>query len=211
MSSTTELSLFSYEILGLVGRDGRGRARPAAAGAARPHARLGGREPVLRRAQAPREARLPRGAQGAGQDARAHRLHADRARGSKRSASTRARPSRFTPLKSEPLLRLMICDLVGEAVTRESMATLRDDIADLARAARRRREDSRHAPPPEQVPAPRDPLPAPVPRPAPRARRRGRARADRGHRPKRRMTRSCALRATPVNVRGNARWCCCRD
>ena len=38
----------------------------------------------------------------------------------------------FTPLKSEPLLRLLITDLVGEAVTRESMATLRDDIADLA-------------------------------------------------------------------------------
>ena len=37
----------------------------------------------------------------------------------------------FTPLKSEPLLRLMICDLVGESPTRESMATLRDDIADL--------------------------------------------------------------------------------
>jgi DNA-binding PadR family transcriptional regulator len=40
-------------------------------------------------------------------------------------------PVRFTPLKSEPLLRLLICDLVGEAVTRESMATLREDIADL--------------------------------------------------------------------------------
>lgn len=37
----------------------------------------------------------------------------------------------FTPLKSEPLLRLLICDLVGEDVTRESMATLREDIADL--------------------------------------------------------------------------------
>jgi DNA-binding PadR family transcriptional regulator len=40
-------------------------------------------------------------------------------------------PVRFTPLKSEPLLRLLICDLVGEAVTRESLATLREDIADL--------------------------------------------------------------------------------
>src|SRR5918996_3500466 len=27
-------------------------------------------------------------------------------------------PVRFTPLKSEPLLRLLICDLVGEEVTR---------------------------------------------------------------------------------------------
>ena len=38
---------------------------------------------------------------------------------------------RFTPLKSEPLLRLLITDLVGEEVTRESIGTLREDIADL--------------------------------------------------------------------------------
>jgi DNA-binding PadR family transcriptional regulator len=36
-----------------------------------------------------------------------------------------------TRLKSEPLLRLLICDLVGEEITRESMATLRGDIEDL--------------------------------------------------------------------------------
>jgi DNA-binding PadR family transcriptional regulator len=47
----------------------------------------------------------------------------------------------LTPLKSEPLLRLLICDLVGEEVTRQSLVTLRDDIADL----RRRLEDSRAA------------------------------------------------------------------
>jgi DNA-binding PadR family transcriptional regulator len=41
-------------------------------------------------------------------------------------------PVGFTPLKSEPLLRLLLCDLVGEEVTRESMAALRDDIADIA-------------------------------------------------------------------------------
>jgi hypothetical protein len=38
---------------------------------------------------------------------------------------------RFTPLKSDPLLRLLLCDLVGEPTTRSSMLTLRDDIADL--------------------------------------------------------------------------------
>ena len=43
-----------------------------------------------------------------------------------------ATPVRFTPVKSEPLLRLLIADLVGEPVTRESMATLREDIADLS-------------------------------------------------------------------------------
>jgi DNA-binding PadR family transcriptional regulator len=40
-------------------------------------------------------------------------------------------PVRVTPVKSEPLLRLLICDLVGEEPTRESLATLRDDLADL--------------------------------------------------------------------------------
>src|SRR5215471_7838373 len=36
-----------------------------------------------------------------------------------------------TPLKSDPLLRLLIGDLVGEEVTRKSLATLRDDLDDL--------------------------------------------------------------------------------
>jgi hypothetical protein len=40
-------------------------------------------------------------------------------------------PVGFTPLKSEALIRLLIGDLVGEQITRESMATLRDDISDI--------------------------------------------------------------------------------
>jgi DNA-binding PadR family transcriptional regulator len=40
-------------------------------------------------------------------------------------------PVTFTPLKSELLLRLLIADLVGAEVTRESIGTLREDIADL--------------------------------------------------------------------------------
>ena len=40
-------------------------------------------------------------------------------------------PVTFQPFKSELMLRLLICDLVGEEPTRESVATLRDDIADL--------------------------------------------------------------------------------
>ncbi len=40
-------------------------------------------------------------------------------------------PVRFTPLKSEPLLRLLIADLVGEPRTRASLLTLRDDLADM--------------------------------------------------------------------------------
>src|SRR5205085_8484434 len=38
---------------------------------------------------------------------------------------------RFTPVKSELLLRLLIADLVGEEATRQGIGTLRDDIADL--------------------------------------------------------------------------------
>jgi hypothetical protein len=40
-------------------------------------------------------------------------------------------PVGLTPLKSDALLRLLICDLVGEAVTRESVAALRDEVADI--------------------------------------------------------------------------------
>ncbi len=41
-------------------------------------------------------------------------------------------PVTFTPLKSEPLLRLLIADLVGDDVTRESLQALRNDVADLS-------------------------------------------------------------------------------
>ena len=44
-------------------------------------------------------------------------------------------PVTVTPLKSEPLLRLLIADLVGEEVTREALATLREDLADLTSAS----------------------------------------------------------------------------
>src|SRR5829696_5203331 len=49
------------------------------------------------------------------------------------------RPVTFTPLKSDALLRMLICDLTGEELTRESMATLRNDISDL----RERLEDTK--------------------------------------------------------------------
>jgi DNA-binding PadR family transcriptional regulator len=43
-----------------------------------------------------------------------------------------ATPASFTPLKSEPLLRLLIADLVSEEVTIEGLRSLRDDIEDLS-------------------------------------------------------------------------------
>jgi DNA-binding PadR family transcriptional regulator len=42
-----------------------------------------------------------------------------------------ATPATFTPIKSDALLRLLICDLVGEQVTRASLAALRDDLDDI--------------------------------------------------------------------------------
>jgi DNA-binding PadR family transcriptional regulator len=41
-------------------------------------------------------------------------------------------PVRFTPFKSDLLVRTFIADLVGDNVTRTSVATLREDIADLS-------------------------------------------------------------------------------
>src|SRR5687768_9717327 len=40
-------------------------------------------------------------------------------------------PVRFTPVKSEMLQRMLIADLVGERATRESIVALREDIDDL--------------------------------------------------------------------------------
>jgi DNA-binding PadR family transcriptional regulator len=40
-------------------------------------------------------------------------------------------PLRFTPFKSEALLRTLATDLVGEAAVREGFAALRDDLEDM--------------------------------------------------------------------------------
>jgi PadR family transcriptional regulator, regulatory protein AphA len=128
--SSRELTLFSYEILGLVGRTG-----------AAPHDLL-------------RMARRGRMLDWAGESqyyvepkrlARLGYLDARKEPGQTRErtvytltdkgldalAAWARTPVHFTALKSEPLLRLLVADLVGEAVTRASMITLRDDIADL--------------------------------------------------------------------------------
>jgi DNA-binding PadR family transcriptional regulator len=129
--ASSELSLFSYEVLGLVGREG-----------ASPHDLL-------------RLARIGRMLAWAGESqyytepkrlAKLGYLSARTEPGKTRERTVYAltdkgldalreyarTPVPFTPVKSEPLLRLLICDLVGEHVTRESIGTLRDDIADIA-------------------------------------------------------------------------------
>jgi DNA-binding PadR family transcriptional regulator len=129
--ATTELSLFSIEILGLVGREGAG-----------PHG-------LLRMAKQGRMLAWAGESQYYTEPKRLAMLGYLTAR--KEPGKTRERtiyaltekgldalrqyartPVSFTPLKSDPLLRLLICDLVGEDATRESVATLRDDLADIA-------------------------------------------------------------------------------
>jgi DNA-binding PadR family transcriptional regulator len=124
----SELSLFSYEILGLVGRDGAG-----------PH-------DLLRMARRGRTLAWAGESQYYTEPKRLAKLGYHAAR--KEPGKTRERTVysltdgglnalreyaetavAFMPLKSDALLRLLICDLVGEDVTRQSMTTLRDNIA----------------------------------------------------------------------------------
>jgi DNA-binding PadR family transcriptional regulator len=130
--SSNELSLFSYEILGLVGREG-----------AAPH-------DLLRMAKSGRMLAWAGESQYYSEPKRLAKLgylSAGKAPGKTRERTVYAltdkglealrvyakTPVVFTPLKSDALVRLLICDLVGEEVTRASIATLRDDIADIER------------------------------------------------------------------------------
>lgn len=130
MSNSSDLSLFSYEILGLVGRHGAGA------------------HDLLRMAQRGRMLDWAGQSQYYVEPKRLAKLGYLEAR--KQPGRTRERtvytltdkgldalrefartPVKFMPFKSDALLRLLIADLVGDRVTRESMATLRDDVADL--------------------------------------------------------------------------------
>ena len=128
--SSAELSLFSYEILGLVGRNGAG---------AHDLLRMAQRGRILDWAgesqyyvEPKRLAKLgyleTRREPGKTRERTVYTLTEKGLEALHEYAKT---PVRFTPLKSDPLLRLLICDLVGEPITRASLTTLRDDIADL--------------------------------------------------------------------------------
>lgn len=133
--STSELTLFSYEILGLVGREGAG---------AHDLLRMAQRGRILDWAGESQYYVEPK------RLARLGYLEAHREPGKTRDRTVYSltekgldalrqyarTPVTFTPVKSDPLLRLLIADLVGERVTRESMATLREDIADLQERVR---------------------------------------------------------------------------
>jgi DNA-binding PadR family transcriptional regulator len=128
----SELSLFSYEILGLVGSGGAGAhdlLRMAK------HGRIldwAGEsqyyvEPKRLAKLGYLDARKEPG------KTRERTVYTLTDKGRKALGDYARSPVTVTPLKSEPLLRLLICDLVGEEVTRDSLATLRDDITDLRR------------------------------------------------------------------------------
>jgi DNA-binding PadR family transcriptional regulator len=126
-----ELSLFSYEILGLVGTEGiathdlrrmvqRGRLLDWAGESQyyvepKRLARLG----YLNARKEPGRTRERTVYSLSDQGLEALRVWAET-------------PASVTPLKSEPLVRLLVADLVGEPVTRESLSALREDIADLS-------------------------------------------------------------------------------
>jgi DNA-binding PadR family transcriptional regulator len=129
-SVNQELSLFSYEILGLVGSNGAG-----------PHDLLRmakqGRildwagesqyyvEPKRLATLGYLQARKEPG------KTRERTVYALTEKGLDALRAWAATPVQFTPVKSELLLRLLIADLVGEAPTRKGITALRDDIADL--------------------------------------------------------------------------------
>jgi DNA-binding PadR family transcriptional regulator len=129
--SRDELSLFSYEILGLVGRTGAG---------AHDLLTLARRGRMLDWAgesqyyvEPKRLARLgyldARKEPGKTRERTVYTLTGKGLRALRDNART---PVRFEPLKSDLLLRLLLADLVGEGPTRESVGTLRDDIAELS-------------------------------------------------------------------------------
>lgn len=129
--SRHELSLFSYEILGLVGRTGAGthdlrlmarRGRMLDwAGESQYYT-----EPKRLARLGYLDARKEPG------KTRARTFYTLTEKGVQALIAWAHTPVRLAPLKSEVLVRLLIADLVGERMTRESISTLRDDIADLA-------------------------------------------------------------------------------
>jgi DNA-binding PadR family transcriptional regulator len=128
--ASNELSLFSYEVLGLVGNGGLGAHDLRAmvrrgrmldwAGESQYYvepkrlARLGyleaHREPGRTRERT---------------------VYTLTDKGRRALADWARTPISFTPLKSEALTRLLIADVVGEEATREGFAGLRDDVSDL--------------------------------------------------------------------------------
>ena len=172
--SRPELTLFSYEVMALVGRQGAG-----------PHdlLQMARRGRILDWAgesqyyvEPKRLARLgyleARSAPGR---TRARTVYSLTDKGLEALREFARTPVTLTPLKSEPLLRLLMADLVGEEVTRASMATLRGDLADVLVRLEESAATAETLPHRRKYLLARHRLPAPLRRAALRAARRGRA------------------------------------
>ena len=131
--SSTELSLFSYEILCLVGRGGAG---------AHDLLQMARRGRFLDWAgesqyyvEPKRLARLgyldTRKEPGKTRERTVYTLNEKGVAALREWAQT---PVHFTPLKSEALIRLLVTDLAGEPVVRESIGTLRVDLEEMRSA-----------------------------------------------------------------------------
>jgi DNA-binding PadR family transcriptional regulator len=135
LSSRDDLTLFSYETLALVGRNGAGahdllrmarRSRFLAwAGESQYYV-----EPKRLATLGYLEARKAPG------KTRERTVYTLTDKGLAALREWAATPVRFTPLKSDALVRLLATDLVGEASVRESIATLRDDLEQMRAAIR---------------------------------------------------------------------------
>jgi DNA-binding PadR family transcriptional regulator len=125
-----ELSLFSYEVLGLVGTGGAGphdlkrmvrQGRLMAwAGESQYYS-----EPKRLAKLGYLESRREPGRTGE------RTVYSLTEKGIEALRAWSRTPARFTPLKSEPLDRMLVADIVGEEATRESIVALRDDLDDL--------------------------------------------------------------------------------
>ena len=129
--SRDDLNLFSYEILGLVGNQGAGAhdlLRMAKQG--RFFAWAGESQYYVEPKRLAKlgylDARKEPG------KTRERTVYTLSAKGRAALGEYARTPARFTPLKSEALLRLLIADLVGESATRESFAALRHEIVELS-------------------------------------------------------------------------------
>ena len=128
--ASDELSLFSYEVLSLVGNTGAGAhdlARMVQRG--RALAWAGESQYYV---EPKRLARL--GYLAARKEpgkTRQRTVYELTDKGRQALVAWARTPVHFQPFKSELLLRVMVTDLVGEDVVRDSVGTLRADIADL--------------------------------------------------------------------------------
>jgi len=128
--SRPELSLFSYEILGLVGRGGVG---------AHDLLQMARRGRILDWAGESQYYVEPKRLAGLGYlearkepgKTRERTVYSLTDKGLRALREYGRTPVSFTPLKSEPLLRLLIADLVGETATRASLLGLREELAEL--------------------------------------------------------------------------------